>query len=388
VADCDLAVIEGNRGLFDGMDLEGTYSTAELAKLLRTPVVLVVDATKTTRTLGAVVLGCQRFDPAVDLRGVILNRVAGSRHESLLREVVEHYCKLPVVGAIPRLAEDPFPGRHLGLVPPPEHDAVPRAIQRAACLVAEHLDLEALESIARGAEPPARGRAPGVSREGRGPAAGGEVRIGVFRDAAFQFYYPENLEALAREGARLVEISPLADRGLPEVDALYMGGGFPETSAAQLAANVEFRRELVSAVEAGLPVYAECGGAVYLGESLVMSGNTYPMAGVLPVRFGFEVRPQGHGYAALEVVGENPFFPLELSLRGHEFHYTRVLDMDEEKLSFAFRVERGQGIDGRREGLCRKNVLASYCHVHALGVESWASSLVRAAASHRQAPRG
>jgi len=380
---CDLALLEGNRGLYDGLDVQGTCSTAELARLLKIPVILVVTASKTTRTLGAIVLGCQHFDPEVEIRGVILNRVAGSRHENILREVVGRYCGLPVFGAIPRLEESPFPDRHLGLVPPQEHGGVSGAVERAAGLVERYLDLEPLLETARAAEslPPPEGR------EGDAPPeAGGtprKARIGLFRDEAFQFYYPENLEALEREGGQLVEISPLRDRELPEVDALYVGGGFPETFAAELASNVTFLRAVSGAVEAGMPVYAECGGAVYLGESLLMEGRSYPMTGALPVRFGFEARPQGHGYALLEVVGENPYFPPGASLRAHEFHYSRVLDLDEEKLQFAFQLKRGHGVDGRRDGLCRKNALASYCHIHALGVGGWARSLVEAAIRYR-----
>jgi cobyrinic acid a,c-diamide synthase len=393
----ELSVIEGNRGLFDGMDARGTYSTAELAKLLQAPVILVCDSTKTTRTLGAMVLGCKQFDPDVRLRGVILNRVAGRRHETVLREVVETSCGLPVLGSIPKLAEDPFPERHLGLVPPQEHAQVPAAVEAAGRIAERYLDIEAIEKIARDAVPFDRGHLraspePSVV-EGRGPGVSGQasppppIRVGVFRDEAFQFYYPENLEALAREGAVLIESSPLKDKRLPEVDAIYIGGGFPEVYAAQLAANVEFRRAVVDAVEAGTPVYAECAGAVYLGESLIMGENSYPMTGALPVVYGFGPKPQWHGYAVMEVVGDNPYYDVGQSLRGHEFHYSRVLEVDEKKLSFAFRVGRGYGVDGARDGMCRANALATYCHVHALGVGAWAGALVRAGHSHRRKPR-
>lgn len=410
----DLAVIEGNRGLFDGMDAGGTYSAAELAKLLKAPVILVCDCSKTTRTLGAMVLGCQRFDPAVHIKGVVLNQVAGRRHESVLRDVIQTYCGLPVLGAIPRLAECPFPERHLGLVPPQEHGEVPGAVQAAARVVEEHIDLDALMNIARTAPPlvsepeASAGGTRGDLAEKELPAhevpsaetgkvgkPGGkdtikpepdshQVRIGVFRDEAFQFYYPENLEALEREGGRLIESSPLRDRKLPEADAIYIGGGFPETFAEELAANVDFRHAVAAAVEAGMPVYAECAGAVYLGRSLIMGENTYPMAGALPVVFGFDTRPQGHGYAIMEVTRSNPYFPVGDSFRGHEFHYSRVLDLDEKKLSFAFRVQRGYGIDGEHDGICRKNTLATYCHIHALGVGNWARSLVQAGMLRRR----
>jgi cobyrinic acid a,c-diamide synthase len=373
----DVAVIEGNRGLFDGVDAQGSYSTAELAKLLQTPVILGVDCTKATRTIAAIVLGCQRLDPQVPLRGVILNRVAGSRHEAVLREAVEDISGLPVLGVIPRVQELAFPERHLGLVPPQEHSQLAEAIEHAGRIAEESLDLEAIWALAR--------RAPALvseARHERVPSAGKQqevVRIGVFRDAAFQFYYPENLEALERHGAQLIEVSPIIANHLPKVDGLYIGGGFPETLAPALAENRPFLDSLRRAVERGLPVYAECGGTVYLGQKLFFKGAEYSMAGALPAVFGFRNKPQGHGYTVLKTVRHNPFYAVGETLRGHEFHYTYIQSSTED-LAFAFRVERGYGCDGERDGLCHRNVLACYTHVHALGTDCWAPALVRAAA--------
>ncbi|UCC84067.1 MAG: cobyrinate a,c-diamide synthase [Gemmatimonadota bacterium] len=375
-AESDVAVIEGNRGLYDGMDAQGSYSTAELAKLLGAPVVLSVDCTKATRTVAAVVLGCQRLDPQVPLKGVILNQSAGPRHESVLREAVESACGLPVVGVIPRLSEQLFPERHLGLVPPPEHGGLAGAVEAATDVAEEHLDLEAMWDLARAAPPLEPGPASPEIRETPKTEA---PRIGVFRDAAFQFYYPDNLEALTREGAHLIEISPISDERLPELDALYMGGGFPETLAPALADNRPFRDSLRRAIDGGLPVYAECGGTVYLGEKLLYERKEYPMVGALPAVFAFRAKPQGHGYTVLETVADNPFYKVGETLRGHEFHYT-YMQSSTEDLSFAFRVQRGHAFDGERDGLCHRNVLACYTHVHALGTESWAPALVRAAA--------
>jgi cobyrinic acid a,c-diamide synthase len=376
--DADIAVIEGNRGLHDGMDAEGSYSTAVLARLLQTPVVLVVDCTKATRTVAAVVLGCQRLDPEVPVRGVVLNRVGGRRHESVLRDAVERACGLPVLGAVPRLAASPLPERHLGLVPPTEDASRDEALREVGVLAEEHLDLGAILSVAE--------QAPDLEFEARAPAAAPPptVRIGVFRDPAFQFYYPENLEALAREGARLIEISPLRDPAVPDVDALYIGGGFPETLAPGLARNTSFLDSVRRLVEAGLPVYAECGGAVFLGERLLYDGKQYDMAGVLPVAFAFDAKPQGHGYVVLDTVGDNPFFSVGRTLRGHEFHYTYMQTSTDREPAFAFLVRRGHGFDGRRDGLCHRNVLACYTHVHALGAEQWAPSVVRAAGRYNQ----
>jgi cobyrinic acid a,c-diamide synthase len=400
--EADLALIEGNRGLFDGMDAEGTFSSAELAKLLRAPVLLTVDVTKTTRTAAAMILGCRAMDPEVPLAGVVLNRVAGSRHESVLRQAIEGICGLPVLGALPKLPDDLFPERHLGLIPPQETAAVGDPLARVAEVAERYLDLDGILNTARTAgalEVPKD--QPRISAEsvGRGGSASEAEapppRIGVFVDEAFQFYYPENLEALSNAGGEIVEISPLSDVGLPSVDALYLGGGFPETLAAGLSANRSFLDSVRTLAREGLPVYAECGGAVYLGRSLTYEGTRYEMAGVLPVDYGFQARPRGHGYTVLEAIGENPFFEVGETLRGHEFHYTHLLSPEPPKpgdLSFAFRVHRGYGFDGSFDGLVQGNVLASYTHIHALGVESWAPSLIRAAnrflalVGHRTAP--
>jgi len=386
-ADADVAVIEGNRGLYDGMDARGSYSTAELAKLLQVPVVLVVDCTKSTRTIAALVLGCQRLDPEVPIRGVVLNRTAGRRHEAVLREAIQQDCGLPVLGAVAKIREQLFPERHLGLTPPDEHARRTHSIDRVAAVAQQYLDLPALWAIARdkkgdGSLFPEKkeGRTFSPEEKSPDPFSPFSPRVGVFRDAAFSFYYPENLEALAREGADVIEVSPLSDAALPQLDALYIGGGFPETLAAGLAENRPFLDALRARIERGLPVYAECGGAVYLGEKLLFDGSEYPMAGVLPVVYGFKAKPQGHGYTMLETVADNPFYAVGDSLRGHEFHYTYMQSATADDLKFAFRVRRGHGFDGRHDGLCRHNVLACYTHVHALGTESWAPSLVRAAA--------
>ena len=404
-ADADLAIIEGNRGLFDGMDPEGSFSSAELAKLLKAPVLLSVDVTKTTRTAAAQVLGCQTLDPEVHLAGVVLNRVAGARHEAILRETIEGICGIPVLGAIPRVKEDPFPERHLGLVPPQETDEVEGPIAKVREVAERYLDLEGILSLAKAASSSPVGRErngrkvqvhfkdgpenPPQAEASEGPERGTpKPRIGVFRDSAFQFYYPENLEHLVEAGGTLLEVSPLQDANLPDVDALYLGGGFPETLATGLSGNLPFMKSLREAVAEGLPVYAECGGAVYLGEALHYQGDTFPMVGVLPVNYGFQGKPSGHGYTVLEAIRENPFFPVGQTLRGHEFHYTYMLPLEAEDLTFAFRVHRGYGFNGEHDGICRGSVLALYTHVHALGTVDWAPALVGKAVEYRSSGGG
>jgi len=375
----EIAVIEGNRGLYDGMDIEGSVSTAELAKLLRSPVVLIVDCTKVTRTVAALVLGCQLFDPDVPIKGVILNRLGGGRHEALIRKSIERFCRLPVVGAIPRLSHITFPGRHLGLVPHQEHSGAEDAISAAAETAARYIDMEQLWQIAN--------QAPSLnfSAEEYPEIAGEQLNVGVIRDSAFQFYYQENIEALKRAGAELIEFSALTDDLPSQIDVLYIGGGFPETHAAALSANEKLRQAIKKAAEDGLPIYAECGGLMYLSDELTWEGKTYPMAGVLPISVGVSKKPQGHGYTIIEVDAPNPYFKTGQILHGHEFHYSHVLSMTEKDgVYFAFKIERGQGVINKMDGLCYKNVLATYTHLHALGTREWVDGIISTAVAYKR----
>jgi cobyrinic acid a,c-diamide synthase len=391
----DIAVIEGNRGLFDGIDLAGSTSTAELAKLLKTPILLCVDCTKITRTMAAVISGLIQFDLDVIIKGVVLNRVAGSRHERILRDNIEHYCGIPVLGAIPKLRTQIFPERHMGLVPTPEHDWAGESIETAAQVASEHINLDALYDLIQdlppleykssSQQPAASSQQPHVNDKIRG--AGTEPikpKIGIVKDSAFQFYYPENINALEEAGAETVFISPLTSQTLPELHALYIGGGFPETHARELAENKRFRKELKAMAEDGLPIYAECGGLMYLGEELVLEKKSYPMVGVLPLTFDFYSRPQGHGYTVVTVENENPFYEVGTEIRGHEFHYSRVLQWSGDEKDLVFRMQRGVGITKDRDGICYKNVLATYTHIHALGTPLWARALVRNAIAYQQ----
>jgi cobyrinic acid a,c-diamide synthase len=381
----DLSLIEGNRGLYDGLDVEGCCSTAELAKLLNTPVIIILDVTMATRTTAAIIKGCQTFDPDLNIAGVILNRVGGARQETLIRETIERYCDTPVLGSVPKLRDAIFPERHMGLVPFQETDQAEKAISWAKTTVIESLDLDKIWKIADKTD----GIAGGLkNKEPESPRIVSDdlPRIGFIRDKSFWFYYPENLETLKRLGAVLVEINAIEHRGLPRIDALYIGGGFPETQARALADNQTFRADLREAIKNDMPVYAECGGLMYLGKSLIVDGKTYPMVGSIPVEFILQKRPQGHGYTVLEVEGSNPYYSVGQTLKGHEFHYSKAIPMSGEDLSFAFKVRRGYGVDGSRDGICVKNLLATYSHVHAAGDQRWAEGLFRAAVDFQRKP--
>lgn len=385
-AGADVAVIEGNRGLFDGVDESGTYSTARLARLLETPVALIVDCTKSTSTVAALVLGCRQYDPVVRLSGVILNNVSSFRHESVIRKAIAQSTAIPVIGAVPRQRREEFPERHMGLTPFHEHPEAEQAIESSAKLAEQYLDLDAIWNVAQ--------TTPDIpEREHRGEnltlsESGESVTIGVIRDRAFQFYYPDNLEALERGGAKLCELNALRDRALPDdLDALYIGGGFPETQAAELAANESFCGSIRTAVDRGLPVYAECGGLIYLGRSLAIGGRRFPMTGVLPLDFVLEKKPQAHGYTVLETGDSGEFLDKGVVIRGHEFHYSRAEHIDE-PYRLAYQVKRGTGIDGRGDGFLKRNVLAAYTHIHALATPEWAPAVIRKAREYRRRKAG
>jgi len=370
----DISVVEGNRGIYDGMDLEGSYSTARVARTLSAPVILIVDATKTTRTLGAMVLGVKRFDPKIRLSGVILNRVGGKRHETIARQSIERYAKVPVIGAIPRIGHSEFPERHMGLTPFQEHPEVYEAIEKTRILIESHIDIDRVIEIAN---PIAPLKKPKPIKYKITPK---RVRIGVIRDSCFQFYYPENFDALRERGAELIEISAINDKALPDIDALYIGGGFPETHAVTLSKNKSFRNAIKAKVEAGLPVYAECGGLMYLGRSLRIGGKTYQMADILPISFVLKEKPEAHGYTLIEVERENPFYKKGTTIRGHEFHYSKVIEIDKGGQSYlAFKMLRGVGIVDKMDALCYKNVFATYTHIHVLGTPQWADGMINAA---------
>jgi len=386
-ARADISIIEGNRGLFDGKDFEGTCSTAELARQLEAPVILVLDATKMTRTAAAIVAGCRAFEPGLNLAGVILNRTAGERHRNILKDCIEGLAGVPVLGALPKSAHNPIPERHMGLVSDQEHSGREQALDAIADTIEACVDVERVLDIAKSAPPPAA--APPVPWP-TSVASGQAPVIGYVHDAALWFYYPENLEALERAGAKLAPLSLLANEPWPEIHGLYLGGGFPETNAEALSANTSVRSHVRALAQAGLPIYAECGGFMYLCASLTIDQNgdhrEYPLAGVFPLATRLCPRPQGLGYVEALVEVENPFHPLGAHITGHEFHYSACIDPALPTLAppTAFKMLRGQGMIGKRDGLVTGNTFAAYTHIHALGTPHWAPNFVRAALKYRK----
>ena len=394
---CDIAIVEGNRGLYDGIDTDGSTSTAELARLLHLPVVLVLDCTKSTRTMAALLLGCMHFDPRIHIAGVILNQVAGKRHRKKVTDNIERFCRIPVFGAVPKLGSEDFPERHMGLVTSTEHAFSGQALVSVEKMARDHIDLKALyRAITQDGDAAQKIPADIDLPENVLPGAGfcqpgsllqnpvhDQVVIGVIRDSAFQFYYPDNLAALEDLGAKIVFISPLHQKTLPDVDALYMGGGFPEIHAPQLAENTSFREHLKQLSQSGLPIYAECGGLIFLGQSICLEDKEYPMSGILPIWFGLSLKPQGHGYTRVLVKHENPFYRTGDILKGHEFRYSKILKIDFQDHEMAFAMERGKGILDKKDGFFKKNTFGTYTHIHALGSVSWAPCLVEKARAYK-----
>ena len=368
----DIALIEGNKGLYDGLDLDGSNSNAALATLLDAPVVLVIDARGMTRGIAPLILGYQAFDPDIRIAGVVLNQLGGARHEAKLRAVIEHYTGVRVLGAVHRDPALTIDERHLGLVPSNESTEAARLAAALGSRMAEQVDLDALLGIAAGATAPAF---PGAGSE-QAPPAGAPVRLGIMRDSAFGFYYPDDLEALQGRGAELVFIDALHDRRLPSLDALFIGGGFPETHMSELAANTELKGALREAISGGLPTYAECGGLMYLCRSLRWKDRRAEMVGVIPADAVMCERPQGRGYVRLAPTGAGPWADEPTEIAAHEFHYSRLENISE-PLRYAYHVLRGTGVDGEHDGIVRHNLVASYTHLRHTSANPWTDRFVQ-----------
>jgi cobyrinic acid a,c-diamide synthase len=359
-----ISLVEGNKGLYDGLDLDGSNSNAALAKMLAAPVVLVIDARGMTRGVAPLILGYQAFDPDIRIAGVILNNLGGSRHESKLRAVIEHYTDVEVIGAVQHDASLQIAERHLGLVPANEQDAACTRIRRVGERVAAQVDLERLLAIGDSAPAFSAPRPDAVTA-----APGERLRIGIARDQAFGFYYNEDLDSLRAANVELVDIDTLRAADLPQVDGLIIGGGFPEMFMAELEANEPLRTRIRSAIETGLPTYAECGGLMYLSKSLSWQGQTKQMVGVVPGDTVMHERPVGRGYARLQPTGDDRWQE-STPIPAHEFHYSSLENLPADCI-YAYRVARGHGINGQHDGYQRYNLLAGYVHRRGTGTLGW-----------------
>lgn len=375
--EADLAVIEGVMGLYDGFGSEDeSGSTAQLAKWLAAPVVLVLDVEAMARSAGALALGYQRFDPELNLAGFVVNRLAGASHRAWVQPAIESATGLPVIGGLTRDEALEIPERHLGLIPTVEPGKWLGFVDAARRQVEAHLDLDRILELARAAPPlpDIEDAAPQLSEAAPRPA----VRLAVARDEAFSFYYADNLEMLKSAGAEIVLFSPLRDVSLPEADGLYIGGGFPEVYAAGLAANSGMRKSIREFAQAGRPIYAECGGLMYLTERIVdQDGAGHEMVGLLP---GGSVmtRRLTLGYREAQAAQDTLLLRVGETIRGHEFHYSEWADRPA-GAPWAYEIQpRADGAEARLEGFADGGLLASYVHLHFAARPELATRFVRA----------
>ena len=372
-AGADITLIEGNKGLHDGLDLHGADANAALAKQLAAPVVMVVDTRGMTRGIAPLLLGFQAFDTDVRFAGVILNQVGGTRHERKLRAALQTYTDIPVLGTLPRCDELNIDERHLGLIPSHEHTDAAQCIARIAHRVGQSLDLDALRAAAGQAPalPPAASTPPAPDTSAAPP-----VRIAIARDAAFGFYYPDDLQSLARAGARLIPFSPLRDRQLPDCDGLLIGGGFPETHLHALQANTAIRHDIHQRLRHGLPAYAECGGLMYLCRTIRWHDRQADMVGIIAADVTLAPRPVGRGYVRIRQTADHPWPAAAAQpLAAHEFHHSHLGALPPDS-RFAYHIVRGHGIDGRHDGLLTHRLLASYAHLRSVAGNDWTQRFV------------
>ena len=375
-------IIEGNRGLFDGVDSRGVHSTSELAKLLQSPVIIVQDISKVTRTAATSILGCKNLAPELNIAGVILNRVAGERHEKIVREAIEEITGIPVIGAIPKLSGKLIlPSRYLGLITPSEFEQKSLFLRELESIIKNNVDIQKILNIAANAPQLELNEFEDNGQQKDSKKA--NVKIGYFKDKAFSFYYPENLEMLIQEGAELIPISSTHNAYFDDLDALYIGGGFPEMNLSYLTSNRGMIAAIKKMAEDGLPIYAECGGLMYLAKEIVWKEKHYSLSGVLPISIEMHDKPQGHGYCEMIVDNKNPFYDKGTVIKGHEFHYSKIFDYDPGMKS-CLSVSRGCGCFHERDGLTYKNVFASYLHIHALATPEWVKGMIKCAVNYKK----
>jgi len=333
----------------------------------------VIDARGVTRGIAPLILGYQAFDKDIKIAGVILNNLGGNRHESKLREVISHYTNVPVIGAIQHDERLMIVERHLGLMPSNESQESSARIAALGAAIEDQVDLDKLISLSQ-KQPiklPARASVSII------PSAM-KVRIGVAKDRAFGFYYADDMDALVAAGAEIVPFDTTLDAKLPAVDALFIGGGFPEIFTAELEANVTMRTDIRQAIENGMPVYAECGGLMYLSRQITYKGNTRAMVGAIPGDVVMHDKPIGRGYVHLAEEQQHPWprsTENDKMIRAHEFHYSSLENLPFDS-KFAYRVTRGHGIDGKHDGYLKNNLFASYSHLRSVGNCFWATRFV------------
>ncbi|MCW8930380.1 MAG: hydrogenobyrinic acid a,c-diamide synthase (glutamine-hydrolyzing) [Gammaproteobacteria bacterium] len=381
---CDISLIEGNKGLYDGLDLDGSNSNAAIAKLVDAPVILVLDTRGMTRGIAPLILGYQDFDPGINIAGVILNQLGGSRHESKLRSVIEHYTDVSVLGAVHKDKRLEIVERHLGLMPSNEDGEAQKKISDIGSIISSQVDLDKIIEISHLHSP--KHLKSSLKTIPNTQPIKAQIQLAYINDSAFGFYYPGDLEALEAAGAELIEVNSLVDKQLPDnIDGLFIGGGFPEERLKELNANQSFRQSVNNAIENGLPTYAECGGLMYLCRSILSNQEheeeqQVDMVGVIPADAKMEENPQGRGLIRFSETSSMPWptdaETVDGSISAHEFHYSHLINISE-PLNFAYKIHRGSGIDGQHDGIVYKNLLACYAHLQDTNQNHWAKRFIQ-----------
>jgi cobyrinic acid a,c-diamide synthase len=362
----DTTIIEGNKGLYDGMNVSGGDANADLAKLLNIPVILVIDTIGITRGVAVLVKGYQDFDKKVNIAGVILNKVAGERHQSKLVKAIEYYTDIEVIGSVRRSKELIINERHLGLIPANETSQSQQFIHTASRIIADQVDINKM--INTQVQMP-KIKNPTIK------IINNSLSVAVAKDASFGFYYQDDLDKFTNLGVKIKYFDTLKDKQLPPCDGLFIGGGFPEMQLKLLSANKLLMGDIKSKIEQGLPTYAECGGLMYLTNKITTNNGSYSMVGVIDADTKMTQKPIGRGYVQLAPLDSHPWKNVAKKIKAHEFHYSKLENINP-NTRYAFEVLRGVGVDNKRDGIVKYNLLASYTHLRNVAGNQWVSQFI------------
>ncbi len=365
-ASSDVSIVEGNKGLFDGMSVDGGDANADLAKSLNLPVILVIDTNGMTRGIAPLLQGYQNFDHGVNIQGVILNKVGGDRHESKLINAIEHYTDLKVYGSVQRNKELDIDERHLGLMPANEDDKSEIKINRISEIIADSINIKKILS-----DTPNNIISQSKPRE----SIPSSLTIAIPKDVAFGFYYQDDLDLFEELGTKISYFDAIKDSKLPECDGLFIGGGFPEMNLEELSSNKSLLTDIQNKINAGLPTYAECGGLMYLTNNIEYLGRSFPMVGVINANTVMTQRPVGRGYVEIEPTDSHPWEGVSKKISAHEFHYSRLENIATD-YEYAYNVLRGVGISNKKDGIITKNLLATYSHLRSVGGNLWVRQFI------------
>ena len=366
----NFAIVEGNKGLFDGMNISGNDNNAALAKLLKLEVLLILDCTGITRGVAPLLNGYKSFDRKVKFKGVILNNISGDRHEGKFISSIKEYTDFNILGSIQKNSKLEVLERHLGLEPVFQSSNCNKVINQVASIIKSSINLN--EIISRKIKNKKIDKViPKINKPKHK-----KLKLGIAIDKAFGFYYPDDIEKFKQLGVTLKSFDTIKDKRLPNVDALFIGGGFPEIVALQLSKNMKFKASILSFIESGKPVYAECGGFMYLCEAIIFNNKKYKMVGAIKGTVKMHKKPIGRGYINLNINKQHPWLKSQTEFKAHEFHYSDV-ELLNNKYKFAYDVKRGYGINGKKDGLVYKNLLASYTHLRDTKQSKWVENFVQ-----------